>query len=345
MSGSLKALTPGAGGALVPANTTEIANQSEPTAVGVGLTKITNGVILPLEVGALHIVEKSLEALTGGRVVFPALAALPTPVALNRPLLLIPGLNMEASSMEPIAKHFASAAPGNATAIYSTKDGAFHRKDARNPAITSDKELKGIKPITMAFGNPQATVKEKAAQIEAALEAIYERYGQTIHVAAHSQGNEAFLVALLNRARAGKPAIIESFTDIGGVDNGTALGAVGAKIGGIAGVKESGAEVAFDGAVIKEIHDNMDLIRSQIRGTVHNVAYAGGPTMGSDGKFGIGDGFTTVKDQGMPWGDKEVLTVPDPTPTLHLVEVALPGSVAAVQATIVKDEARISGDR
>ena len=49
-----------------------------------------------------------------------------------------------------------------------------------------------------------------------------------------------------------------------------------------------------------------------------------------------------MADQGVPAGDKEVLIVPDFLPTAHLIEADLPGSAAAVQATILKDEARIA---
>ena len=106
-----------------------------------------------------------------------------------------------------VGAHFASA-PGarKSVAVYSTKDDQLHLKDARTPAIKKDAELRGVKPIKLDFANPEATCEEKAAQIDKALDNISQRYGQTIHVAAHSQGNEAFLLALLNRAKAGKPS-------------------------------------------------------------------------------------------------------------------------------------------
>lgn len=318
------------------------AEHSKETALGHFLSNALNNVLLPLEVATLKGLERGYEALTG-HVLFHALAPAPQPVALKRPLLMIPGLFMQPQSFDAVANHFASA-PGarKTTAVYSTKDDDFHLKDVRAPAVKNDADLRGVKSIKLAFANPEGTCAEKADEIGRALDAIGERYGQTLHVAAHSQGNEAFLLALLRRAQAGKPAVVESFTDLGGVDHGTLMGNIGGAVGGIAGVKESGKEVAFGGEVIQEIHDNWDLIRSQIRGTIHNVAFAGGPTLGSDGKIAIGDGFTTVADQGVPAGDKEVLIVPDFLPTAHLIEADLPGSAAAVQATILKDEARIA---
>lgn len=314
----------------------------EETALGRLISNTLNNVLLPLEVGALTSLERGLEKLTG-HVVFEALAPAPPPVPLKRPLLMIPGLFMQPQSFDTVANHFASA-PGarKAVAIYDTEHDQLHLKSTKAPPITKDAELRSVKPIKLDFSNPMAPADEKAAQIDRALDTIAKRYGQTIHVAAHSQGNEAFLLALLDRAKAGKPAVVESFTNLGGVEKGTLMGNIGAVAGGLAGVKESGAEVAFGGEVVKLIEENWDLIRSQIKGGIHNVAFAGGPTMGADGQLAIGDGFTTVRDQGVPDGTKEVLRIPDVLPTAHLVEIALPGSAAAIQSTIVKDELRIA---
>ena len=110
------------------------AEHSKETALGHFLSNTLNNVLLPLEVATLKGFERGYEALTG-HVLFHALAPAPQPVALKRPLLMIPGLFMQPQSFDAVANHFASA-PGarKTTAVYSTKDDEFHLKDVRAPA-------------------------------------------------------------------------------------------------------------------------------------------------------------------------------------------------------------------
>lgn len=268
-----------------------------------------------------------------------AFAPVEKPPVLKRPVVMIPGLTMPASSYDPLARNLARQKANGPVATFVAATGQFHYggKDGR---VMSDAEVKGAKIFQLEYRNAKAAPTEKAPQIAAMLAAVAGKTGGAdVDVVTHSAGGHDFRQYLDTRAAG--DVHIGKLVMIGPVTHGTVMGNVGSKVGGLAGLKGASDQLGIGTPLVKHLDEAWPKALGQISGGVSIIGISGAPTVGpvdAAGRLGVqtGDGYVQADELGLPGASVKVLKGADPTPIAHLKEVGYSGVVNEVQALLGK---------
>ena len=269
-----------------------------------------------------------------------AFAPMEAPPVLKRPVVMIPGLTMPASSYDPLARNLASEKTNGPVATFVAATGQFHYggKDGR---VMSDQELKGAKIFQLEYKNAKAAPTEKAPQIAAMLAAVTAKTGGVeLDVVTHSAGGHDFRQYLDTRTQAQAGAAkIGKVVMIGPVTHGTVMGNIGSVVGGPLGLKKASDQLGIGDDLVKHLDAAWPKALAQISGGVNIIGISGAPTLGPvDDKgtlgFQTGDGYVQADELGLPGAQVKVLKGADPTPIAHLKEVGYSGVVNEVQAVL-----------
>jgi pimeloyl-ACP methyl ester carboxylesterase len=218
---------------------------------------------------------------------------------LKRPVVMIPGFTMDASSYDPMAQHLASGAGNGGVVVYTAADGKFHAGSANGPPA----DPKTAKIFEIQYSNPMAPSTEKAIEIGNALRAIQggATPQMTFDVVAHSAGCTDFRQYLEGRSPEDQAAVgIGEAILVGPASHGTFMGNIGeSPLGKPLGVQAGGAELALGADEIQQLNSTWDHQRSQVQGDLTIVGVSGAPTPGPGG-VSSGDGFMPLRDLAMP---------------------------------------------
>jgi pimeloyl-ACP methyl ester carboxylesterase len=257
------------------------------------------------------------------------------PPVLKRPVVMIPGFTMDASSYDRMALHLAGEPRNGPVAVYSVADGQFHSGSSKGPAMAAE-DVRGAKIFEVQYSNPMAPSTEKSIEIGNAMRAIHAATGQgTVDVVAHSAGCTDFRQYLQGRSTLDRaqPAIGEVVL-VGPASHGTFMGNVGASPLGIPlGVQEGGRELELGSSDVQALNDTWPNQRGQVRGDVTIVGISGAPTPGPGG-VSTGDGFMPLRDLAMPDAKLVILRGLNPTPVAHLTEIGKGGVLSVVDRVL-----------
>jgi pimeloyl-ACP methyl ester carboxylesterase len=268
-----------------------------------------------------------------------AFAPMEKPPVLKKPVVMIPGLTMPASSYDPLARNLATEKANGPVATFVAATGQFHY-GGTDGRVMSDQELKTAKIFQLEYKNAKAAPTEKAPQIAAMLAAVTAKTGgREVDVVTHSAGGHDFREYLDTRAKA--DANIGKLVMIGPVTHGTVMGNIGSKVGGPLGLKEASDQLGIGDEKVKHLDAAWPKALAQISGGVNIIGVSGAPTLGPVGDkghlgFQTGDGYVQADELGLPGAKVKVLKGADPTPLAHLKEVGYSGVVNEVQAVLGK---------
>jgi uncharacterized alpha/beta hydrolase family protein len=166
------------------------------------------------------------------KVGLTAFAPLQPAPRLERPVVMIPGLTMPASSYNPLANHLASHPANGPVAVFVASDGKFH-KGGVHGSVMSDAELKGAKLFQLEFKDAKRPPTEKAPQVAEMMRELKRVTGAPdFDVVTHSAGGHDFRQYLDTRQGADRDIQINNTVMIGPVFHGTVMGDIGAVVGG-----------------------------------------------------------------------------------------------------------------
>ena len=250
---------------------------------------------------------------------------------LRKPLVMITGLTMQASSYDPLSKHLASNSANGAVAVYVASEGRFREGGVEGEPMSAA-AVSGAKIFQVQYRNVKGAPSEKAPQIAAAMDAISKATGASdLDVVCHSAGCTDFRLYLQDRAQR-RPAV-DHAVFIGPASHGTFMGNVGDAVGGIVGLEKAGSELEIGSPLVRSLNERWDGQRDQCAGGVTIIGITGAPTAGQGG-LSDGDGFMPIDEVAMPGADTVTLRGADPTPIAHLKEVGYSGVIGVVQRAI-----------
>lgn len=250
--------------------------------------------------------------------------------ALGRPVVMVPGLNMEASSYDPMAEHFA-AEPGNGHVITYVAASRSFRAGGKDGPQVNEGDLSSAKIFRIEYEKRQAGPAKKAPQISALLPKIAQLTGSVIDVVTHSAGGHDFRLYLDERQS--QDVKIGKLVMVGPVTHGTVMGDLGA-VFGVGEIQEAAKQLAVDADLVKRLDDSWPRQRDQIAEGVTIVGITGAATPVAGGGFKDGDGFVAADELGLPGAKVVVLRGVDPTALAHLKEIEYSGVVNEVQAAL-----------
>lgn len=255
------------------------------------------------------------------------------PPALKRPVVMITGLTMQASSFDPMARHLAQNPANGKVAVYVVQDGKFHAGGV-NGKVMSPAAVRQSKIFEVQYPDVKAAPSVKAPQIAQAMRAISSATGQQgVDVVCHSAGCTDFRLYLDGRQGADQAIAINRAVFIGPASHGTEMGNLGAAVGAPMGLQQAGAELAVGSPLINRLNANWSRQRDQIPGGVTIIGLEGAPTPTADG-FEDGDGYMAASSVGMPGAKQLLMRGIDPTPLMHLWEVHYSGVINAVDGVL-----------
>jgi hypothetical protein len=267
------------------------------------------------------------------KVGLSAFAPLQPPPKLNRPVVMIPGLTMPASSFNPLANHLASHPANGQVAVFVAADGKFH-KGGIHGSVMNDAEVKAAKLFQMEFKDAKRPPTEKAPQVAQMMREVKRLTGAgDLDVVTHSAGGHDFRQYLDTRQGADKDIRIHNTVMIGPVFHGTVMGDIGAVVGGPLKLTDASKELGIGDPLVKHLDQTWDGQRAQVKGDVTIIAISGAPTMGPGG-VQTGDGYVQVDELDIKDTRKVVLRGADPTPIAHLKEVGYSGVVNEVSKAL-----------
>jgi pimeloyl-ACP methyl ester carboxylesterase len=260
---------------------------------------------------------------------FNAHAPLKPPPVLKRPVVMIPGLTMPASSYDPLARNLATNKQNGPVATYVAATGEFHY-GGKNGRVMGDAELKDVKIFQMEYKDAKRPPTEKAPQIADMMSKIEAATGKhDVDVVTHSAGGTDFRQYLDTRGDDGMK--FGKLVMIGPVTHGTSIGNVGSAVGGPLGLKDASDQLGIGDALVNHLDATWDKQRGQIGENVSIIGITGAPTLGKGGTIKTGDGYEQAADIKLPGADVTLLKGENPTPLAHLWEVGYSGVVDAVQ--------------
>jgi hypothetical protein len=265
-----------------------------------------------------------------------AFAPLTAPPLLKRPVVIFPGLTLDAKSTTPMAKHFASNTANGQPAVYNARDGRFHLGTATG-RLMSSAEMKQSKIFQMNYGNAKGSPTSKQAEITNMMRELNRLTGtQTFDVVTHSAGGHDFREYLDGRSGADQQKIkFNNWVPVGSVTHGTVMGSIGKVAGGWVGVKDAASELAFKSDLVRHLDQTWDAQRAQLAGKVTMIGVGGAKTVGSDGSIDDGDAFVQLKEMALPGATVVALHGADPTPLAHIKEIEYTGVINQVGAALV----------
>jgi pimeloyl-ACP methyl ester carboxylesterase len=263
-----------------------------------------------------------------------AYAPLKAPPVLKRPVVMIPGLTMPATSFDPLARNLATEKQNGPVATYVAADGQFHYGGKDGRAMGAD-ELKNVKIFQMEYKDAKAAPSAKAPQIADMMKKIEAVTGQhDVDVVTHSAGGTDFRDYL--DTRQDQDMHIGKLVMIGPVTHGTTMGNIGSVAGGPLGLKDASDELGIGDPMVKHLDETWPKQRAQIGEGVTIVGVTGAPTMGPGGSIKTGDGYVQAAQLALPGADVKTVRGADPTPIAHLREVGYSGVIDEVQSALGK---------
>jgi hypothetical protein len=258
-----------------------------------------------------------------------AFKPLPAPPTLQRPVVMVTGLTMQAASYDPMTNHLASNPKNGQPAVYSLDDGRFHLGGVGG-RVMGETELKKTKMFQVQYTDVRGSPTEKAPQLARAFSEIERVTGApSMDVVAHSAGCTDLRLYLDTRDAAAKDSIhFDQVVLVGPASHGTSMGNLGGAIGGPLGVKEAGSELKIGSPLVAQLNATWDSQRAQAK-NVSIIGVGGAPTVGPKGLTN-GDGFMPVDQLSMPGAETVVLEGADPTPVAHLMEIAYSGVLGEI---------------
>lgn len=273
------------------------------------------------------------EALKGPQRV--AYGPLDAPPKLKRPLVMIPGLTMAASSYDRLGNQLATNRANGPVVVYVAAEDAFRLGDKSGRKL-SNQEARAAKIFQVEFQDPWASPTKKAPQIERALARISTVTKQgDVDVVAHSAGATDFRLYLDERGEGGKPRI-QNAAFIGPASHGTYLGNIGQVAGHpLKNVDEASRELSVGSKMIQDLNANWQRQRDQVQNGITIIGTTGTPTLGpAKGLFEDGDGYMPTSQLGLPGADLVLMEGPHNTPLAHLWQVQYSGVVNAAMKAI-----------
>jgi pimeloyl-ACP methyl ester carboxylesterase len=272
-------------------------------------------------------------ALTGPQKV--AYGPLAAPPVLKRPVVMIPGLTMPASSFDRTAQQLATQKANGPVVVYVASEDKF-RLGSKGGREVTPAELKKAKLFEVEYQDPWAAPTLKAPQIARAMDRVAAVTGQgKVDVVTHSAGGTDFRLYLDQRDPSKGPAINQAVL-IGPASHGTYVGNIGAVVGNpVKNVDDAARELAVGSPLVARLNASWDAQRSQLPGGVTIVGTSGTPTLGpSPGLFEDGDGFMPTSQLAMPGARTVLMEGPHKTALAHLWEVQYSGVVNATLAAL-----------
>lgn len=255
------------------------------------------------------------------------------PAVLQKPVVMITGLTMQASSYDPLAKHLASDPRNGPVAVYVAKDGQFHAGGVSGKVMTAQ-QVRGAKIFEVQYTNVKAAPSEKAPQIAAAMRAVRQATGtDSVDVVCHSAGCTDFRLYLDTRKGGDKLIGIDRAVFIGPASHGTEMGNLGQAVGQPMGLDKAGGELAVGSPLINGLNQRWNRQRDQVKGGVTIIGLTGAPTASPNGLVD-GDGYMPIDAVGMPGAKLVTLPGVDPTPLMHLWEVHYSGVINSVDQVL-----------
>lgn len=265
-----------------------------------------------------------------------AFKPLPPAPLLNRPVVMVTGLTMQAASYDPMTKHLASNPKNGQPAVYSLDDGKFHLGGVGG-RVMGEAELKKTKMFQVQYTDVRGAPTEKAPQLAKAFAEI-ERVtnAPSMDVVAHSAGCTDFRLYLDSRDQSAKDSVkFNQVMLVGPASHGTSMGNVGAAVGGPIGVGEAGSELKMSSPLVNGLNQTWERQREQAK-AVTIIGVGGAPTVGPHG-ITNGDGFMPVDQLAMPKAETVVLQGADPTPVAHLMEIAYSGVLGEIDKRLARE--------
>ena len=263
-----------------------------------------------------------------------AYGAMAAPPQLSRPVLMIPGLTMDAASFDPMTDQLGKDGKNGSVAVYNAADGHFHLGGVAGAVMTKE-HLAHVHMFQLQYVDAKAAPQAKESQIASALAAIQAATGAgTVDVVTHSAGGTDFRLYLEDKKAGAGPAIGNTVM-IGPASHGTFMGDVGAKVGKPMGIDKAGAALAMNSPLIEMLNRDWQKQRGQITGNVTIIAVGGAQTVGHHG-ITDGDGYMPLNEAAMPGADTIYLHGLDPTPVAHLREVEYSGVIECVQQALAR---------
>jgi hypothetical protein len=253
--------------------------------------------------------------------------------ALKRPLVMITGLTMQASSFDPMARHLAGNPANGKVAVYVVQDGKFHAGGVGGKVMDAA-AVRQSKLFEVQYPDVKAAPSVKAPQIAQAMRAITAATGQhDVDVVCHSAGCTDFRLYLDGRKGSDRLIGISRAIFIGPASHGTEMGNLGNAIGAPLGLKKAGAELAVGSPLINGLNSRWNRQSEQVKGGVTIIGLQGAPTATPNG-IQDGDGYMAAASVGMPGAKQILLRGIDPTPLMHLWEVHYSGVINAIDQTL-----------
>lgn len=318
-----------------PANTPAAAPQESWIAQAYG--KFANNVLVRKNWEIADAMAQSAKA-KGLTALVPLPAA--APKTLQRPVVMIPGFSMDASSYDRMAQYLSKNPANGQAAVYVAADQQFHRGSASGE-VMSPADVASAKIFEVQFSDPFSGSAAKGDEITAAMDAIQQAKGGSsldVDVVAHSAGCTNFRNYLDTRSDAEKAKIhVQHAVLIGPASHGTLMGDAGAVGGGVLGpeVKAAAAELEPSSPLVKGLNQRWDDQKKQVSGGFSIIGVEARdlgrvlpntPDWGKH-KLAPGDGFMPVDQLAMPGARLSVLDAADPTVLDHLAQVGYPGVI------------------
>lgn len=259
-----------------------------------------------------------------------AYGPLETPPMLKRPVVMITGLTMAASSYDPLGKQLAKNPSNGDVAVYVAEEKRFRQGGVDGPLLT-DAQARKSKIFQVQYKDAWAAPTVKAPQLQEAFDRIAKVTGQkTVDVVAHSAGATDFRLYLQQR-KAGSGPQIQSATFIGPASNGTYMGNLGEVAGVVKNVDDAARELKVGSKLVASLNQSWDHQRGQIAGGVTIIGTTGTRTLGpKKGLFEDGDGFMPTANLDMPGANTVLMEGPHETAMAHLWQVQYSGVVNEV---------------
>jgi hypothetical protein len=258
-----------------------------------------------------------------------SMGPLKPPPTLKRPVVMITGLTMQASSFDPMARHLASNPKNGGVAVYNCSDAKFHAGSAGGKVMTAQ-QVKQSKIFEVQYKDAKAAPSDKAPQIAQAMKAIQSGTGTgSVDAVCHSAGCTDFRLYLDQRKGADKLLGIDHAVFIGPASHGTEMGNLGGAVGGPMGLQKAGGELAVGSKMVNGLNQNWARQRSQVKDGVTIIGLEGAPTASPKGLVD-GDGYMPTSSVGMPGAKTVLMQGINPTPLMHLWEVHYSGVINQV---------------
>jgi hypothetical protein len=261
-------------------------------------------------------------------------------VALQRPLVMVPGFAMEASSFGRLAEHLATNPKNCNPAVFVAGENKFRDGTATGPVL-SPAEVRKRKIFMVQYADPFEGPTPKVWQLAQALRALRSATrAPNFDAVSHSEGRvDLGLYLELQRVSPTTLPMINNWAMIGPPTQGTVLANIGSALFTNPKAASAAAELAVGSETIRRVFDRWPEHRSRIPGMVKVISMTGVPTLTTGGWFGLtfepGDGFMAAATVGLE-GAKTVLLPSPHALWAHVWEPQYSGVINEVMSTVKK---------